>query len=68
MTCEQLAKIIVERIIEQSKQQPDPQAYFAKAVERACYLQQNPPEDATAELMKFGFEFGLLSPKSEKVN
>jgi hypothetical protein len=70
MTVAELSRIISERIQVRAMEEPDPVAYFSRAVARAMMLPEraNISGDPLAELLEFGREFGLLVQGIEKVN
>jgi hypothetical protein len=71
MTCAELATIITKRIITRAQEEPDPVAYFSRAVARAVYLVKRAEvsgHSIQAELLEFGREFGLLVQGIEKQN
>lgn len=66
MTCSELARIITRRIVVRAQEEPDPVAYFSRAMARAVMLQCLPVEEQLSALLQFGREFGLLVQGIEK--
>jgi hypothetical protein len=68
MTHTELAKLITRRIITRAQEEPDPAAYFGRAVARAVFLKERAEisGDLEGELLEFGREFGLLVQGVEK--
>ena len=70
MTVQDLAQLITRRTIARAQEEPDPVAYFSRAVVRLTFLDNRAriSGDLEGELLEFGREFGLLVQGVEKRN
>jgi hypothetical protein len=68
MTVKDLAQLIARRVMARAQEEPDPVLYFNRALARLTVLGQFPVENAEAELIRFGHEFGLLAQELDEVN
>ena len=62
MTAQELARRISRALLERAYQQPQPALYFARAILELTVMQDTPPEDLVAALLKFSHNHGLSGP------
>ena len=65
MTCAELSQLIVQRVMSRAQEEPDPVDYLARACARLLMLGERAKlsGDIEHELIRFGFEWGILDPK-----